>query len=281
MGYLALKDYTTTIQDRLFVQLVQNDFSKRLRAENAALDIVISYLTQKYDVNQEFFDLLPWSPTKTYNIRDRVIIDYTAWVASTSYVAGDCVIYSGNGYVCKTANSDVTFTSGNWDALGAQYSIYFASFPDTCTYRGLAAVPTLADPLAPMFDVYKNYLKGDIAYWKNNTYVCNAATNDVKVHDLKQYYVYQNVPLPNVFPDDMVNNANQFFWSLPTVTVVDPGTLPTDDTAWTLGDNRNPQLLECMKHLTIWILSELIVTNKAPVTGCAVLRKEKQRCGYP
>jgi hypothetical protein len=39
---------------------------------------------------------------------------YPDWVASKSYAVGDKVSYQGDGYTCKTANSDATFTYSKW-----------------------------------------------------------------------------------------------------------------------------------------------------------------------
>ncbi len=47
-----------------------------------------------------------------YNKLDDTV--YPDWVASKSYVVGDKVTYNGNGYTCKTANSDATFTFSKW-----------------------------------------------------------------------------------------------------------------------------------------------------------------------
>lgn len=265
MGYLTLSDYRNSIQQSIFNQLVQNNYAKLTLAENAALDIVISHLTQKYDVTQEFTDIEPWNPNINYNVRTRVIIDYAAWVAETSYNVNDCIINNGIGYLCNTANSDATFIPANWDFLGAQYAIYYASFPSTCTYQGVLVSPTLANPLAPMFDINSNYFLGDVVYWKDNTYVCNMATAFVRPCDLKQYYVYENVPLPNIFPDDMQNNTQHQYWSAGTPTPDLTGIEPTDPAYYILGDNRSPSLVEIMKRIAIWILSDLVVTNNRPM----------------
>ena len=264
MAYLTLQDYIFTIQDRAFSQLVQGDMTKRLKAENTALDIIISHLTQKYDINSEFTDTKAWNPSITYNAWDRVIIDYSAWVSAMSYVVGNCVIYNGNGYVCKTPNSDATFTIGNWNLLGAQYSLYYCNFPLTCIYQSVPSYSTLANPYAPVFNLQGLYNVGDIVFWKNKTYVCNMATQGISASNLIAFYTYENVPYMNVFPDDTKNNATYQFWSVGTSYSVAAGTLPTDTTKWVLGDNRNPQILECMKHIVIWVLANLLTYHNCP-----------------
>ena len=269
MGYLTISDYRNSIQQSIFSQLVQNSYAKVVLAENAALDIVISHLTQKYDVTQEFRDIAPWNAKTAYNIRDRVVIDYDAWLDANPYNINDCVIFNGIGYVCINPNSDSPFNPNNWSELGAQYAIYYASFPRPCLYQGMQAVPTLADPIAPMFDINKNYFLNDVVYWNNALYQCTMATTDVQPCDLKQYYVYENVPLPNVLPDDAINNTDNQYWGVPIPIAVPIGIPPMVNARpgfpWTAGDNRNPQLVECMKRIAIWMLSDLVVTNNRPM----------------
>jgi len=282
MGYLTLSDYRNSIQQSIFNQLVQNNYAKLTLAENTALDIVISHLAQKYDVTQEFTDIEPWNPFQNYQIRTRVVIDYPEWDNKTNYNPYDCVIYEGNGWMCQpVAESGLATlpgqppTAGGWLPLGAQYEIYYASFPQGCTYQGEPVEPTLANPVAPMFDINNNYFLNDVVYWNNAQYQCNMATACVQPCDLKQYYVYENVPLPNVLPDDPINNADQQYWSLLQNVIVQAGTIPKSPPPgriippgrleWTPGDNRNPQLVECVKRIAIWILSDLVVTNNRPM----------------
>lgn len=264
MAYLTLQDYIFTIQDRAFSQLVQGDMTKRLKAENTALDIIISHLVQKYDINGEFTNTNAWNPTTTYNAWDRVIIDYSAWVTLTSYVLGNCVIYNGNGYVCKIDNSDADFTVGNWDLLGVQYSLYYACFPLNCIYQGNPSYSTLANPYAPVFNLQGLYNLDDVVFWKNKTYRCTMPTQGISASNMIQFYTYENVPYTNVFPDDTKNNANSQFWVQLANYSVHAGTLPTDTDFWTAGDNRNPQILECMKYIVIWVLANLLTYHNCP-----------------
>ena len=48
-------------------------------------------------------------------VADTLPRDRGAWVASTQYYVGDIVTNNDNVYRCKTANTDATFTSSNWD----------------------------------------------------------------------------------------------------------------------------------------------------------------------
>lgn len=44
-----------------------------------------------------------------------LVYDADSWVSATSYSVGNFVLYLNELYRCKTANSDVTFTSAKWD----------------------------------------------------------------------------------------------------------------------------------------------------------------------
>lgn len=54
-----------------------------------------------------------------YNVDDS-LSNLPTWVANTSYAAGDLVVYNSHAYQCKTANSDASFTSGNWYQLNGE-----------------------------------------------------------------------------------------------------------------------------------------------------------------
>lgn len=264
MGYLTLQDFYTT-QDRVQIQLVQNNFAKFTKSWDEALAIVISHLTQKYDVNTEFTDTENWSSSKVYGARSRIVIDgYNTWAANTAYVVGDCVLHQGYGYVCNTANSDATFQSGKWDNLGARYTMYYGKYPTACKLNGLPIVPTLANPDAPMFDYLNYYAKDDIVWWKGYTYKAKQATESISQEQLIQYYAYSNVPYLNVWPDDPVNNKDSKFWYEKTIYSIAAGTLPTNTTWWTAGDNRNANIVSCMKSISIWLLSELVTAGNVP-----------------
>ena len=59
-----------------------------------------------------------WASGTTYEVGSIVIIsnanNISEWTTNTSYNANDEVIYNGYIYMCKTANTDATFTESNW-----------------------------------------------------------------------------------------------------------------------------------------------------------------------
>ena len=59
-----------------------------------------------------------WASGTTYEVGSMVIIsnanNISEWTTNTSYNANNEVIYNGYIYMCKTANTDATFTESNW-----------------------------------------------------------------------------------------------------------------------------------------------------------------------
>ena len=67
-----------------------------------------------------------WASGTTYEVGSMVIIsnanNISEWTTNTSYNANDEVIYNGYIYMCKTANTDATFTESNWTIKEPVYS---------------------------------------------------------------------------------------------------------------------------------------------------------------
>lgn len=260
MGYLYISDYKTAIQTGYYNQLVQGDDSKRVQSELYALSKCKGHLQQKYDVNQEFTETLPWSPTTTYSARSRVIIDYDVYSATATYALNACVIYNGNGYICITAITVAeAFDIAKWTLLGAQYTIYYGAYPSGCTYKA-----DISSPNNPVFNLLRPYDVGDVVFWKGNTYISQQKTSNITAVQMIQYYKISNIPYINVFPDDAINNSTRNFWSTATIYVITPGTLPTNTSAWVKGDNREQQLVNAMVWITIEKLSYLIANKNTP-----------------
>lgn len=268
MPYLVLNDYKTYIQGEYLRQLVQGDDDKRVIEENNSIQAIAQRLTQRYDLDLEFTEMLPYDRTKVYKAAERVTVDistnaFKAWVADTSYTVGDLVIYNSIGYTCSTANSDHTFTAANWTTIAPQHTIFYAIYPNTCTLNGQPNPPTLMNPYAPVFD-YKNlYVKGDVVYWRGNTYVCAQDSTLVSHQQQLQYTEITKIPYANVFPDDPVANKNGLYWTDRTEYVV-PADTPLTHGSWQQGDNRNQTIKDAMVRITVFKLSPLIAPKNRP-----------------
>lgn len=146
MSYLIPADYKKQIQTDNLNQVIGSDTSIQAAAELAAQEEITSYLTQKYDLSQEFTPTNLWDAAKAYNAKDRVYdgtgaiyygattyndFDYTA-----NYNVGDIVFWKNNFYTCQIATRQLT------DDQAIQYNEYAALplgnvFPDD-TVNGAA-----------------------------------------------------------------------------------------------------------------------------------------------
>lgn len=268
MGYLVLKDYSTYIQGDYLRQLTQGSDDKRIAEEKVSLQAIAQRLTQKYDLDTEFTNTLPYDRTRAYTAADRVVVDvstngFTTWAASTDYAVGALVIYLSMGYRCNTLNSDGTFDPAKWTEIAPQHTIFYAAYPTTCTLQGQPNPATLMSPFAPVFDYKALYKRGDIVFWRGNTWMCNQDSTEISHTAALQYVSVENVPYSNVFPTDPIANATRTYWKDPTAFTITADT-PLTNAAWVRGDNRNQTIKDAMVRITVFKLSPLIAPRNVP-----------------
>lgn len=287
MAYLRLKDYLQYIQTDNLNQVITSTSSVRTTGELAAQAELISYLTQKYNVADEFRNLLTFSPSVIYKAKQLIQLDATAYSAATVYVTNDLVLQVGSVYRSIAGNAAHAFVSNEWTLLGTQYDLYY--------------IPTPYEE----FDYNEDYAVGDVVFWKDKVYECLVATN--RAVDAIQYVKIENLPLPNVFPDDSINGVTNWgvgvaysftglnpsavytgfsLWLIGTAYVtgnrvqygsviweavvastgITPGTDITkwQPVSWTAGDNRNQQLVMFMIDITLYHLHSRIAPNNIP-----------------
>lgn len=288
MGYLRLYDYASNIQSSTFNQLIQANDALRVIKEKVSQALIISYITQKFDVVQEFTDTTIFSGSTIYQADALVELNYPDWVAQ-AYTVGQSVSYTdGNCYLCTVAasNTQPPTNTAHWQLLGKKYDLYYITLP------------------YPGFDTYAFYDVGDVVYWRGKVYKCLIATNVPDHVSQLQSGTYSNIPLDNVFPDDRVNGSkfwgtgvnysvsglvpngplpaawapgsysagtrvllNGKIWFALTNNSVMPGLdiVNWQPQSWAFGDNRNAQLVECMVWVTIDKLAPLISPRNQPV----------------
>lgn len=243
MAYLRLYDYLRTIQLPNLTQIVVNDMNYRLLAEVAAQEECIEKLTQKYDVAKEFTDTNLWSPVISYTAAQRVELNYIDYIPTTNYVVGNLVNYVKQCYIC-TGVTTATFDPTKWTLLGSQYDLFFITYPK------------------PEFNYTNVYKVSDPVYYKGKIYTCAIATQPYSHYTQLQYGTSNYAPVPNVFPDDLINGVQ--YWGSGTAYSVTAGTLPTDITKWTKGDNRCTRLVQKAVDICLFHLHSIIPPTNIP-----------------
>lgn len=243
MAYLIFSDYKKQIQTDNLLQVIGNDLNVLQTAELQAVEEAFGYLTQKYDTSQEFTSTDVWTPSVAYNAASRVYLDATAYSATATYNVGALALQAGKVYRCITQITvGEAFNPAKWSLLGDQYDLFFAKYP------------------YPVFNYEALYRVGDQVFWKNKVYTCRKAS--VQWGDDIQFRVIENIPYPNIFPDDPVNGP--VFWGTGTAYTVAAGTLPTDATKWTAGDNRTQSVLMTVIDISLYHLHSRISPRNIP-----------------
>lgn len=288
MGYLRLYDYTSNIQTPQFNQLLQSNDAKRLLKEAVAQSLITSYITQKFNVSDEFTPTTVFSKTVVYPAQGLVELNFTAYDPTHTYtgVGTDFITQANFCYVLKTSGATSTFDPTKWTLLGAQYDLWYLDYP------------------YPQFQQKNFYAVDDKVFWKGKNYICLKPTQIPNHFSDLQAGTYADIPLQNVFPDDKINGKNYWgtgvsytvtglipngvapaawvagayvagnrvllngvIWEALVNNSVKPGLDIThwQPETWVFGDNRNPQIVDCMIWVTIEKLAPLISPRTQPV----------------
>ena len=243
MSYLILPDFKKLIQTDNLAAIIGSDYTILDQMKLAAQTEVTSYLTQKYDCSREFTDTLLWDRATSYKGGQRVYLDATAYSAAATYTLNALTLYAGNVYICTTAISvGEAFNVAKWYLIGSQYAMFYVTLP------------------YPEFNYNTLYSVGTLAWWKDKTYTARIATL-VYSHET-QLQINSPVTTQNYAPDDTINGLK--YWGTGTSYSLYTGTLPTDTTKWTAGDNRNQQLVNYCIDVALYTVHSRIAPRNIP-----------------
>lgn len=245
MAYLRDKDYDSLIQAENLSQILSNDAVIKASCANIAQAEAISYLSQKYSVKEEFTETLPFNNSAIYNAGDRVELNFPAYNPLLTYSLNSLITFSGKAYKNTTAITvPEAFNTTKWFFIGNQYDIYFVTYP------------------APLFDYRAFWAVGKDVFWRNKVYTNKVQTNPISHYSALQSGLLENIGSINVFPDDPQNGLA--YWGTGTAYTLLAGTLPSDATKWTLGDNRNPQMVMILIDIALFHMHSRISPRNIP-----------------
>jgi hypothetical protein len=241
MSYLIASDFKKLIQSDNLTQIIGGDTTILTAIQQAAQSEAVSYLTQKYITGEEFTTTDIWNPLKTYVAKNRLYLDASGYVSTITYSIGALVLQDSKVYICITATTGL-FDVTKWTLLGIQGTIFYVK------------------PPASDFNVYNFYKVGDVVFWRGFVYTCINATKQ-NTHNAALQSGNDQLVL-NIFPDDTVNGPSA--WGNGVAFSIAPGTLPTDATKWTQGDNRNPQLVNYCIDIALYHIHSRIAPRNIP-----------------
>jgi hypothetical protein len=241
-------------------------------AEQASQLEMISYLKARYITNNVFTNTTTFSLTAVYEGKNLVQYTATAWnentsytgsayyVAATSYTVGNKVTY--NGYIYTALGS----TTGNlptdatkWTKGSVSYRVLYEGKIYECILASQGFTPTnttywayVCNDLAMFYVTLPNsewdkdtaYIAGDIVWYEGNTYTAI-------------------MPNKNLLPD-----SNTSIWT-DNGAYTTTGTFPTNTTYWSVGDNRNAQIVKYLLDISLYHFLAASPRNMAD------LRKER------
>jgi hypothetical protein len=261
MRFLRNSDYRLIAPDELDVLLTQavgsSGYDKTqilIDFENGAIEEISSYIMARYDVARIFSDTPVWDSTKTYSGQNRVQYHESAWDSATTYSANARVSYLGSIYN-STAGANTNHLPTDitkWTFVCLDYALFYVSIP------------------YPEFQEFSNYPKGSQVWFKDNyTYLALQDTQGAKLGD-----AYFSTYGADTTTTDLQNSlysapaqdiTNKYVWSKSTLPyTVTAGTLPTDGTKWTAGDNRSQLLLEHIVDIVLFKLCATVVPRSIP-----------------
>jgi hypothetical protein len=271
MAYLRLNDYyQLRIQKAQLDQITQGSDIVRVSSELESLAEMISFLVQKYDIEDEFKDIKNYSYGQTYNANDLVELDATLYVATNTYTLNSKTLYNSNVYVCTTAIvTPEAFNSTRWKLVGKQYDLFNVASPYT------------------RYSFKTTYVLGDYVIYKNKIYKCLVTNTNVMPTDANQGSLYWgsgvNYSVTGVEPYNVVsdftawNNAtiysignkvsynNFIYYANSNNLNVAPGNinhwLPI---TWKNSDNRSIQLVAFLIDIVLFKIHMRIAPNNIP-----------------
>lgn len=147
-------DYLRLIQSDNISQIIESNQQIKLDVEQSAQSEMISYLTQRYRVNEIFTDTKSFDITATYNGKQLVEWTAPAFSASTAYVTDDYVLQGGYIYKSIAGSTAHAFNSAEWTQICLDKSLFYVTLPEA------EYVNTIA------------YSVGDKVYYNNIEYTC-------------------------------------------------------------------------------------------------------------
>lgn len=219
MRLLTDLDYLSVIQQTDLDQILEGVEQYRLDKEQVAQNEMKSYLIQRYEVDQIFTNTSVWSASIAYKGNALVYVTAAPYSAVTVYSPNQLMLFTdGKVYSCVTLTA-AGENPNNTPAKWASIGVNKTMYFVTLPHA--------------RFDYKVSYVKDD-RVWYND-----------RVYKAKQ-------PNTNILP------TNSGYWLDEGAYTVTAGTLPTDATKWTAGDNRNPLVVQYLIEITLFYLYKRI-----------------------
>jgi hypothetical protein len=195
-GYVRLYDVSKQIQQVPLNQLTGNDPGLMTLCLDLATEEASSYLSGKYDTENEFSETFSYAFDEVLVPADRQTWDLPAFDPTQTYQVGAGVTVGSDEYLAVVAVSPGAFNPAQWLLVPgvSLNTIQYVDYP------------------YPLFQYQSFYRAGDRVTWQGSVYQCVQGTIPVGHQEMLNRGVYPLYPVPNQFPG-MVPGVNGSQWS--------------------------------------------------------------------
>lgn len=189
-------DYLRLIQADNLAQIIESNEQIKLDTEQSAQAEMISYLSQRYLVNEVFTNTTVFEIASVYNAKSLVEFTSPAFSASATYASGVFRVYNGSVYKSNTAISPAAFNASQWDLICLDKALYFVTLPNS------------------EWNSETSYAIGDEVWYANKVYTCVIANSNIKPTEAAYWGTGVPYTVTGEYPDnDLVwtkgDNRNQ------------------------------------------------------------------------
>lgn len=189
-------DYLRAIQADNLAQVIESNQQIKLDVEQSAQSEMISYLAQRYLINQIFTDTKVFDISATYN--GNQLVEWTAPIfsATTVYTTDQYVVY--NGYIYKSISGSAAhaFLPAEWTQICLDKTLFYALLPNA------------------EYSNTTTYNIGDIVYYNNIAYTCTTSCVGILPTNTQFWTVGSAYTVTGFYPDNTTywqqgDNRNQ------------------------------------------------------------------------
>lgn len=197
--FLTNKDYGRQIQTDNLNQVIENDYNTLIYVEQSAQAEMISYLTQRYDVNKVFTDTTSFATSSTYYGNNLVEYTEPLYDQQTTYNPGDRISFEDKIYTNSATMSiigaDPTYTP-DWTFIVEDKTLFYAKLPN------------------PEWNNDTNYSVGSQVWYNDITYTAIYDNISVKPTETTYWTPGSTYSFVNFYPENTIywtkgDNRNQ------------------------------------------------------------------------
>jgi hypothetical protein len=189
-------DYLRLIRDDVVTQIIESNQQIKLDVEQAAQAEMMSYLAQRYLVNQVFADTKTFDISATYKGKQLVEFTAVAYDATATYSTDDFVLQGGKIYKSIAGNVPHAFVLNEWTYICEDKDLFYIHLP------------------YDEYDTMIEYNAGDKVYYNNYEYTCLIKNKNIPVINTLFWSKGAAYTVTGVYPDDSTkwtkgDNRNQ------------------------------------------------------------------------